>query len=136
MTPATRYGVTPNNTALAAFARATPGQFFTGLIDEVAIWERPLSPAEIAMLQTGSITNPPVLYQPLAINSFKSDLAEVAQGDSTVLRWDVPANATQILLSGVGDVTAQTVSGIGTNVVTPAGTTGYVISRSSGTPPH
>jgi hypothetical protein len=108
------YPVTPNNTALASFARATPGQFFSGLIDEVAIWERPLSPAEIALLQTGPITNPPSRLSPLVVNTFKSDLPAVVKGDSTVLRWDVPANATQVLIDTIGDVTSKTVSGIGT----------------------
>jgi hypothetical protein len=35
------YPVTPNNTALGAYARTTPNVFYTGLVDEVAIWERP-----------------------------------------------------------------------------------------------
>lgn len=129
------YPVNPNNTALASFARATPGQFYSGLIDEVAIWERVLSPAEITMLQSGYITNPPSRLTPLAISSYKADLAAVASGDSTVLRWDVPANVTSAYISNLGDVTAKTAAGggVATNVVTVTNTTTYTLTITRGT---
>lgn len=126
------YPVTPNNTALGSFARATPGQFYSGLIDEVVIWERPLSAAEINVLQTGPITNPPSRLSPLVVNTFKSDLPAVAKGDSTVLRWDVPANATQVLIDPLGDVTSKTSSGIGSTNVTVNGTTSFVLTVKRG----
>lgn len=126
------YGVTPNNTALASFARATPGQFFDGAIDEVAIWSRPLSKDEISLLQSGYITNPPTRLTPLAVNTFKSDLPAVARGDSTVLRWDVPANATQVLIDPLGDVTARTVSGVGSTNVTLTNATTFVLTVKRG----
>lgn len=128
------YPVTPNNTALASFARATPGQFFTGLIDEVVIWERPLSPAEIGLLQTGYITNPPSRLTPLAISSYKADLAAVVSGDSTVLRWDVPGNVTSAYITGIGDVTAKTAAGggVATNVVTVTETTTFTLTITRG----
>jgi Concanavalin A-like lectin/glucanases superfamily/Immunoglobulin domain len=133
LNPAPRYPVTPNNTALGCFGRATPSQFLTGLIDEVVIWERPLSSAEIAMLPNVYITNPPVRIQPLAINSFKSDLPAVASADSTVLRWDVPASADSVAIDQVGDVTGLTVSGVGFTSVTPASTTAYVLTATRNT---
>lgn len=126
------YPVTPNNTALASFARATPGQFYTGVIDEVAIWERPLSPEEVALLQNGPITNPPSRLSPLAVNSFKSDLPAVARGDALTLRWDVPANATQVLIDRLGDVTPITVSGIGATNITLEATTTFVLTLRRG----
>jgi len=126
LTPA--YGLTPNNTALASFARATPGQFFTGLIDEVVIWNRPLSSSEVALLQTSYLTNPPTRLTPLAINSFKSDLPAVATGDSTVLRWDLPANVNQVVIDPLGDVTAKTVSGVGSTNLTLTKTTTFVLT--------
>jgi hypothetical protein len=126
------YPVTPNNTALASFARATPGQFFTGAIDDVAIWERPLSPAEIALLQNGPIPDPPSRLSPLVVNAFQSDLPAVAKGDSTVLRWDVPANATQVLIEPLGDVTALTSSGLGATNVTLTGATAFVLTVKRG----
>lgn len=127
-----RYPVNPNNTALGCFARATPAQFFTGLIDEVAIWERPLSPDEVALLTTGYITNPPSRLTPLVVNAFKSDLPAVAKGDSTVLRWDVPANATQVIIDPLGDVTSKTVSGVGSTNITATNTTAYVLTVKRG----
>ena len=126
------YPVTPNNTALASFARATPGQFFTGQIDELVIWERALSAEEVALLQTGPITNPPSRLSPLVVNAFKSDLPAVVQGDSTVLRWDVPANATQVLIDPIGDVTSLTSSGVGQTSVTLAQSTTYVMTLKRG----
>jgi len=94
----------------------------------VVIWGRPLSPAEITSLQSGYITNPPALLLPLAISSFKSDLPAVAKADSTVLRWDVPATATQVLIDQLGDVTSKTVGGTGTTNLTLTNTTTYVLT--------
>jgi len=122
----------PNNTSLGAFVRATVGQYFSGAVDDVAVWNRALDTDEIALLQTGPITNPPTRLSPLAINSFAADLPSIVQGGSTVLRWDVPPNATQIMISNVGDVTSQTVSGLGTKVVSPTATTTYILTVKRG----
>lgn len=122
----------PNNTSLGAFVRATVGQYFSGAVDDVAVWNRALDTDEIAQLQTGPITNPPTRLSPLAINSFAADLPGIAQGTSTTLRWDVPPNATQIVISNLGDVTSQTVSGLGAAVVSPAKTTTYVLTVKRG----
>jgi len=127
-TPATRYPITVNRTSLGAYVRGTANGFFNGLVDELVIWERPLSPEEIALLPTVFITNPPVRIQPLAINSFKADLPAVAQGDSTVLRWDVPANADSVSIDPIGSVTGQTVAGAGSTNVSPTTTTAYVLT--------
>jgi hypothetical protein len=125
-------GVTPNNVSLGCFGRATPNGYFTGLLDEVVVWERPLSPAEITAIQTSYITNPPSRLTPLAISSFKSDLPAVAAGDSTVLRWDVPANASQVLIAPLGDVTSKTVSGVGSTNVIVNSTTSFVLTVNRG----
>ncbi|MCU0788218.1 MAG: hypothetical protein MUC91_08520 [Verrucomicrobia bacterium] len=121
-----------NNSSLGAYYRTGPTLPITGLVDEVAAWERALSPAEVALLATSYITNPPTRLTPLAITSFKSDLPAVAKGDSTPLRWDVPANATQILISGLGDVTSKTVGGVGSTNVAPNATTDYVLTVKRG----
>jgi len=104
-------------------------------LDEVAYWNRPLSPAEIAQLQTGYITNPPTRLTPLAIGLFKADLAAVASGDSTKLRWDVPANITSANISNVGDVTGITAAGAGTTnlAVFVTNTTTYTLTVTRGT---
>jgi hypothetical protein len=126
------YPVNVNNSALGAYARLSPNVFFTGLVDEVAIWERPLSPEEVALLANSYITNPPSRLTPLAVNSFKSDLPAVVKGDSTVLRWDVPANATQVLIDPLGDVTSMTLAGIGTTNVILTKTTSFVLTVKRG----
>jgi len=120
--------LTPQTTSIGGILRGSPSAWFTGFIDEVAVWDRALSPEEIALLQVTQITNPPSRLQPLAINSFKADLPAVVTGDSTVLRWDVSKDATQVTIDKLGDVTAITQVGIGTNVVTPTGDTTYVLT--------
>jgi hypothetical protein len=106
-------------------------------LDEVVYWNRALSPAEIALLQTGYITNPPTRLTPLAIGSFKADLAAVVSGDSTKLRWDVPANITSAYISNVGDVTGITAAGGGTTniavLVTNTTTYKFTITRGNET---
>jgi hypothetical protein len=97
--------LTANTTAFGAVRRAAISAWFVGLIDEVAVWNRALSTAEIEILQVTSITNPPTLTQPLTISSFKTDLPAVVSGGSTTLRWDVSKDATQVTISSLGDVT-------------------------------
>lgn len=120
--------VTANTTAFGALRRAAASALFTGKMDEVATWNRALSPEEIAILQLTQITNPPSRIQPLAINSFKADLPAVVGGGSTTLRWDVSKDVTQVTISGIGDVTAQTSVGIGSQVISPVQSTNYVLT--------
>jgi len=133
------------NTAIASLApdslgfcinpRSTLGSASGGGIDEVVYWNRVLSPEEIALVQTGYITNPPSLLPPLAITSFKADLAAVVSGDSTMLRWDVPGNITSATISsGVGDVTARTIAAGGTTniAVSVTNTTTYTLTITRG----
>ncbi len=123
-----------NTTTIGGILRATPSAWFTGQIDDVVIWNRTLSPAEAQLLATGPMPTPPANIQPLAINSFKSDLPEVVAGDSVTLRWDVSKQATQILIdNGVGDVTSKTVTGAGSIAVTPTATTTYTLTIKRGT---
>src|SRR5262245_1265519 len=82
-------------------------------IDDVALWNRALSETELnSVVKTGT----PVPFskpQPLAIRSFKADLPAVAVGDAVWLRWDVTKNVQVEIDQGVGDVTAKTISGLG-----------------------
>jgi hypothetical protein len=131
-TPSAVYPLTANRTTLGCFFRTAGQGFFTGALDEVVVWQRSLSAAEVALLQTSYITNPPSRLTPLVVNSFMPDLPAVASGDSTVLRWDVPGNATQVLLSGLGDVTAKTVGGLGSTNLSPSVLTDYVLTVKRG----
>ncbi|HWI58732.1 MAG TPA: LamG-like jellyroll fold domain-containing protein [Bacillota bacterium] len=125
--------LTANVTAIGAVRRASASAWYTGLIDEVAAWNRALSPQEIGILQVTAITNPPSRLQPLAINRFKADLPAVVAGGSTVLRWDVSKDATLVTLDPVGDVTAQTSVGIGNKSVTLTQSATYVLTVKRGT---
>lgn len=54
-----RAGVfTFNTIALGALQRATPASFYNGLIDDAALWERPLSQAEIQEVMNNSLPTP------------------------------------------------------------------------------
>jgi hypothetical protein len=108
--PKPNYQMTVDGDALAWIPRPSGSVGANVAIDEVVYWNRPLSTNEIALLQTGYITNPPVRLTPLAIGSFTADLPAVASGDSTTLRWSVPADITSAYISNVGDVTALTVN--------------------------
>lgn len=120
--------LTANTTTIGALRRASASAWFNGTIDEVATWNRALSPEEIGILQVTQITNPPSRVQPLAITSFQTDLPAVVAGGSTTLRWDVSKDATQVTISGIGDVTAQTTVGVGSQVISPATSTNYVLT--------
>lgn len=120
--------ISANTTAIGGLRRASASAWYTGMIDEVAVWNRALSAAEIGILQVTAITNPPSRLQPLAISSFRADLPAVATGGSTKLRWDVSKDATQVTITPLGDVTGETVVGTGSRTITPAASTTYVLT--------
>jgi hypothetical protein len=124
--------LTPNTTTIGGILRAAPSAWFNGLIDEVAVWNRALSPGEIGILQVTAVTNPPTRLQPLAISSFKADLPAVVSGGSSVLRWDVSKDASQVTISPLGDVTSQTSVGIGSRSITQNVATTYVLTVNRG----
>lgn len=58
-------GPTPcDTTAIGAIVRAAPGSFFTGLIDDVALWERALTAEEIATVMNSGIQTPVPAFPP------------------------------------------------------------------------
>jgi hypothetical protein len=134
-TPATAIAsLRPDSLGFAINPRSTLGAPSGGSLDEVVYWNRVLSPEEIALVQTSYITNPPSLLPPLAITSFKADLAAVVSGDSTKLNWDVPGNITSATISNVGDVTARTTAAGGTTniAVSVTNTTTYTLTIARG----
>jgi len=109
--------LTVNTTTIGGIRRASPSHWWTGLIDDVAIWERALSPEEIQLLENGTPMPTPRL-RPLKINRFQSSLPAVKQGDEVVLSWDVSTDAAVSIDQGIGDVSPLTVSGVGSITVT------------------
>ncbi|MCS7089176.1 MAG: LamG-like jellyroll fold domain-containing protein [Verrucomicrobiota bacterium] len=105
-------------TSIGMIRRAAASAWFTGLIDEVAVWNRALTPEEIQLLQQTQITNPPSRLMPLTITRFRTDLPAVVRGGTTTLRWEVSRDAAEVEISPLGDVTAETVAGLGSRVLT------------------
>lgn len=64
----TRSTLTMDAVSVGGIQRAAAGSFFEGLIDEVAIWERPLSAAEIQEVMTNGIQTPVPAFAPLIVS--------------------------------------------------------------------
>ncbi len=107
-----------NTTTLGGILRANPTHWLTGLLDDVGLWKRALSEAEIQQVFTTGVPIPFTKPQPLTVRSFTADFPAVAAGDKVWLRWDVTKNVQVEIDQGVGDVTAQTVAGLGAIEVT------------------
>lgn len=128
-----RRPLTLNTTTIGGILRGTPSAWFTGEIDDVALWTRALSPEEAQQLATAKTPIPPSRLQPLAISKFSPDLPAIAKGDSVTLRWDLSKDSTVVSIdNGVGDVTSQTVAGVGSRVVSPTVTTTYTVTIKRG----
>ena len=70
--------LTMNTTAIGALIRATTAGFSTNTVDEVALWQRVLSQAEINQVRTSSITIPTVpeiVQQPVGSTNAMGDRA-------------------------------------------------------------
>jgi hypothetical protein len=76
------YGsVSVDTTSLGALLRSTTNGFFQGAVDDVAVWERPLSQAEVQSVMTNSIplpiaaTPPTITWQPTGLTNHVGDRA-------------------------------------------------------------
>ena len=125
--PAPIWPLSVNNLTIGAIVRSSAAAWYTGLIDDVAVWNRSLAADEVQFLFNKGTPVPPPKPLPLTINSFKSDLPAIVQGDSVTLRWDVTKDATSVQLLPVGDVTAYTAVGVGSYTVNPAYSTTYTL---------
>lgn len=121
-----------NTTTIGGILRANPTHWLTGQIDDVALWSRALTEAEITTVFKDGTPVPFTKPQPLAIRSFKADLPAVAAGDSIWLRWDVSKNVQVEIDNGVGDVTAQTISGLGSVAVPLTASTTFTLTLKRG----
>ena len=121
-----------NDTTIGGILRASPSHWVTGLIDEVAIWKRALSDAEITKIKTDGVPRVFVKPQPLEIKKFLADFPAAATGDSVTLRWESNKDATLTITPGVGDVTGASLFGVGSKSVTVSGTTTYTLTATRG----
>jgi hypothetical protein len=124
--------LTALTTSIGGIQRAAAAALFAGMIDEVAVWDRALTPDEIQILQVTAITNAPVRPQPPVIGKFIADVPAVVTGGSTTLRWEVNRDVSQVTIDKLGDVTGDTSFGTGSRSVTNNENTTYVLTIQSG----
>jgi len=121
-----------NCIAIGGWLRQTVPTFATvtdTFVDDVAMWIRALTPAEIAQYMANGITNDFPVAVPLQIISFKADLAAVVQGDPVVLSWTTSPDVAGLSIDlGVGPVLQLSACGVGSTSVTPSGTTTYTLT--------
>ena len=55
-------GLTLNTTAVGALLRTAGASYFTGSVDDVALWQRPLSQVEVNQVRTNSFLPPPAQF--------------------------------------------------------------------------
>lgn len=95
--------------------------YFDGLIDDVALWNHALTPAEIEDVMTNGVPGGPP-----SITTFEANPPFIDSGQSVSLSWNIQ-NATSVNISpDVGAVAAES----GSVVVTPSETTTYTITAS------
>ena len=75
--PPKRAGITWNfnDTTIGGILRAAPSNWINGLIDEVAVWKRALSEAEVNDVRVNGVPRIGIVVQPLTIQSFSADFA-------------------------------------------------------------
>ena len=121
-----------NNTSIGGILRASASHWVNGVLDEVAIWKRALSEEEIAEIQDSGVPESLSRTQPLVIRSFVADFPAVVKDGSVVLRWDASADATLSINHGVGDVTADSVFGVGSKEVSLEATKTFTLTAERG----
>ncbi len=124
-----------NTTSIGAVVRASDSAHIDGDIDEVAIWKRALTQAEIDDLRTNGMPDLDVLQEDLAISSFTPEFQRVVEGDQVRLSWDATQDATLTIDQGVGDVTAISDFGVGSTMVTISAETTFTLTASRGAEP-
>jgi hypothetical protein len=129
-------GPTPwdvNNTTIGGIQRAAASHFVTGDIDEVALWNRALSDAEIADLNANGVPSVPTGGAPLSIRSFHGDFPAVVSGDTITLRWEVTGADSISIDGGIGPVDANTNEvGIGSVTVPISEATTFKMTATKG----
>lgn len=108
-------------------------RFTTGLIDDVALWDRALSEQEIAdVFASGAVAT----SASVAI-SFRGSPSPVLLSEPVTLQWRVAVGATVSIDQGVGEVTAMTDGeGNGSVEVIPTEETTYTLTASKGGAPE
>lgn len=77
-----------NTTTIGGIRRAAATHQWTGVIDEVAMWERQLTPEEVMEVFTEGVPQADTIIT-LTLRRFSSERPKVSKGDSVILHWDV-----------------------------------------------
>jgi hypothetical protein len=86
-----------NDTTIGGILRSSASHWVTGLIDDVAIWNRALSDDEVGALFANGVPTGMKKKLPLEIRTFDADFPAVAAGGKATLNWDASADATLYL---------------------------------------
>jgi hypothetical protein len=129
-----RRPATLNTISIGGALRTDRTWYFTGMVDEVAVWKRALNQAEVTLLNTQGTPSAGAVAQPLAIRSFIAELPAVAKGHSNTLRWDVSKDATEVTIDqGIGNVLSKTVVGLGSITLPITDSKTYTLTIRRGT---
>ncbi|MEN8678717.1 MAG: LamG-like jellyroll fold domain-containing protein [Akkermansiaceae bacterium] len=119
-----------NTTSIAAVVRTSDVAHVDGDIDEVVIWKRPLTQAELDDLITNGMPDLDEQQEELQINSFAPEFRKVASGDEVTITWDATKDATLEIDQGIGDVTATSEFGVGSTRVVITEETTFTLTAS------
>lgn len=122
------YGM--DTTSIGAVVRTNDVAHVDGDVDEVAIWKRALTEAEIIDLRDNGIPDLDEQLEDLKINGFSPEFRKVVTGDQVRLLWDATKDATLSISPDVGDVTGISDFGVGNTLVTITEETTYTLTAS------
>ena len=105
---------------------------FDGLIDEVAIWDRELTSAELATVYALGLNSKPLISNdppstPPAITSFTATPGSIPLGGSSTLAWNVTGSTSVTIVDEPGNVAAS-----GNQSVTPTSEKTYTLVAING----
>ena len=116
-----------NGEFLIGIHKNLTGNFFDGVIDEVAFYTHALTPEQIAE-HVEAISTPAIL------TSFTGTPINIPQGGSAVLSWEVASDViTMEIDRGIGNILPRTTDGTGSLSVSPAATTTYTLTANTPT---
>ncbi len=138
--PATPNGILKpydiNATSFGAVVRGNPIAVLPGDIDDIAIWKRALTQAEINDVRDNGIPSLVVVLEPLAVKSFVADFPRVAAGRDIRLQWEVTKDATAIevtpAIDGLTDLISLSSVGVGSVKVAVTAPVTYTLKARRG----
>lgn len=119
-----------NITSIGAVVRSGDVAHIDGEVDEVAIWKRALTQAEIDDLILNGMPDLEEQVEDLEIRLFQEEFRKVISGSEVKLSWDATKDATLTIDQGIGDVTGLSDFGVGTTTATITEPTTFTLTAS------